>query len=169
MSYSVFDSVANTFAPVPCHLQDFWRDAGCVPYELFNARLLNLSVGAATCRPQDLPPVSCSKIISLDDTIVLRHHSLMIKTFANKQTAALFIGFSVRRFSGKWVHVARRKLAQINNALHVDDLLIPPGNRLEKLSGNREGQYSIRVNDQWRICFGFEAGDAYEVEVVDYH
>lgn len=93
----------------------------------------------------------------------------MIKTFGNKQTAALFIGLSVRQFDGQWVQVARRKLAQINEARRIEDLRVPPGNRLEKLSGSRSGQYSIRINDQWRVCFGFEAGCAYGVEIVDYH
>ncbi|MGY6708759.1 MAG: type II toxin-antitoxin system RelE/ParE family toxin [Rhizobiaceae bacterium] len=65
--------------------------------------------------------------------------------------------------------VANRKLVQINSARQLSDLHAPPGNRLEKLSGNREGQHSIRVNDQWRICFRWFEGDAHEVEIVDYH
>jgi proteic killer suppression protein len=65
--------------------------------------------------------------------------------------------------------VAQRKLEIVSNAVSMEDLKIPPGNRLEKLSGNREGQYSIRINDQWRICFEWRGGHAYEVEIVDYH
>lgn len=65
--------------------------------------------------------------------------------------------------------VARRKLAQLNAAIELRDLAAPPGNRLEALKGARKGQYSIRVNDQWRICFVWRAGDAYGVEIVDYH
>jgi len=65
--------------------------------------------------------------------------------------------------------VARRKLDQINRVAQVRDLAMPPGNRLEPLKGDREGQYSIRINDQYRICFRWEAGDAYEVEITDYH
>lgn len=65
--------------------------------------------------------------------------------------------------------VALRKLRMINNAQNINDLRIPPANRLEKLSGNRAGQHSIRVNDQWRICFVWKDGDAYDVEITDYH
>lgn len=65
--------------------------------------------------------------------------------------------------------VALRKLRMINNAKNIIDLLIPPANRLEKLSGNRTGQYSIRINDRWRICFAWKDGDAIDVEITDYH
>ncbi|MDR0477932.1 MAG: type II toxin-antitoxin system RelE/ParE family toxin [Desulfobulbaceae bacterium] len=93
----------------------------------------------------------------------------MIKTFADKQTAALFQGLSVRRFSGQWVRLARKKLAALNAAEIVEDLRKPPGNRLEALKGDRKGQWSIRINEQWRICFGFKDGNAYDVEIADYH
>lgn len=66
-------------------------------------------------------------------------------------------------------NVARRKLAQLNAAIELRDLAAPPGNRLEALKGARKGRYSIRINDQWRICFVWLPGDAYEVEIVDYH
>jgi len=65
--------------------------------------------------------------------------------------------------------VALRKLRMLNNAIDINDLRIPPANRLEKLSGDREGQYSIRINDQWRICFEWQKGDAFNVEIADYH
>lgn len=65
--------------------------------------------------------------------------------------------------------VAHRKLTQIHNASSLNDLRAPPGNRLEALTGDREGQYSIRINDQWRVCFRWKDGDAYDVEIVDYH
>ena len=65
--------------------------------------------------------------------------------------------------------VALRKMRMLNNALNLNDLRIPPANRLEKLSGNRAGQHSIRINDRWRICFEWRDGDAYEVEIADYH
>jgi len=65
--------------------------------------------------------------------------------------------------------VALRKLRMINNALNLNDLRIPPANRLEKLSGDRAGQWSVRINDQWRICFRWEDGNAYDVEITDYH
>lgn len=93
----------------------------------------------------------------------------MIKTFANRETAAVFANERVRRFSEEWLQVARRKLAQLNQVETMEELRIPPGNRLQKLSGGREGQWSIRVNDQWRICFIWLNGHAWEVEIVDYH
>jgi proteic killer suppression protein len=93
----------------------------------------------------------------------------MIKTFANKETAALFADEKVRRFPVEIRQVARRKLAQLHQVTTVDALRIPPGNRLEGLRGNRLGQWSIRINDQWRLCFRFEDGHAWDVEVVDYH
>ncbi|MFA6282839.1 MAG: type II toxin-antitoxin system RelE/ParE family toxin [Desulfurivibrionaceae bacterium] len=93
----------------------------------------------------------------------------MIKTFANKETAAVFANERVRRFGEEWLQVARRKLAQLNRIETVEELRIPPGNRLQKLSGGREGQWSIRVNDQWRICFVWLDGHAWEVEIIDYH
>ncbi|MCL2161339.1 MAG: type II toxin-antitoxin system RelE/ParE family toxin [Betaproteobacteria bacterium] len=93
----------------------------------------------------------------------------MIKTFANKQTAALFSGLFVRQFDGQWARVAREKLKQINAAASIEFLRVPPGNRLEALKGDRKEQWSIRINEQWRICFRFEGGNAYDVEIVDYH
>ncbi|MCL1860751.1 MAG: type II toxin-antitoxin system RelE/ParE family toxin [Proteobacteria bacterium] len=93
----------------------------------------------------------------------------MIKTFANKQTAALFTGLNVRQFDGQWVRVAREKLTRLHAATSIEFLRTPPGNRLEALKGDRQGQWSIRINEQWRICFRFEGGDAYDVEIVDYH
>ena len=74
-----------------------------------------------------------------------------------------------RRFSPAVQHVAQRKLVLLDAAESLHDLLVPPGNRLEKLSGSRQGEHSIRVNDQWRICFVWRQGDAYEVEITDYH
>ena len=80
----------------------------------------------------------------------------------------MFEGRGVRRF-GAIRGVAERKLTQLNNAATLDFLRSPPGNRLEALRGNRQGQWSIRVNDQWRICFRFVDGDVFDVEIVDYH
>jgi len=93
----------------------------------------------------------------------------MIKTFATKETAALFANEKVRRLPPEILQVARRKLAQIHRVSSVEELRIPPGNRLEKLFHDRNGQWSMRINDQWRICFRFEAGDAFDVEITDYH
>jgi toxin HigB-1 len=92
----------------------------------------------------------------------------MIKTFKNTETKNLFQGERVKRFVNIET-VAMRKLAMLNRAEQIDDLRIPPGNRLEALEGNRAGYYSIRINDQFRVCFRFENGDAFEVEIVDYH
>lgn len=92
----------------------------------------------------------------------------MIRSFADKDTQALFHGQRVRRFAAIEA-VARRKLVQLNAAASLDFLRVPPGNRLEALKGDRAGQYSIRVNDQFRVCFVWQAGDALNVEIVDYH
>ncbi len=93
----------------------------------------------------------------------------MIRSFASRETERLF----QRQFSRKLPHDiqrrARVKLEVLDAAEQLDDLRIPPSNNLEKLSGDRENQYSIRINDQWRICFEWREGDAYQVEIVDYH
>ncbi len=93
----------------------------------------------------------------------------MIKGFSCKETEKIWN----RAFSHKLPHDiqagARRKLLMLNSSSTLDDLRIPPKNRLKKLSGDKEGSYSIRINDQWRICFLFENGNAFEVEIVDYH
>lgn len=93
----------------------------------------------------------------------------MIKSFGNKETAALFAGLRVRRFGADWVESARRKLTQLNAAVEVESLRFPPGNRLEKLSADRDGQWSLRINGQWRICFRWHEGSAWDVEIADYH
>ena len=92
----------------------------------------------------------------------------MIKSYRCRQTEQLASNQRVRRFVNI-ENVARRKLAQLKAATNLDFLRVPPSNRLELLRGDRAGQYSIRINDQWRICFHFENGDAYDVEIVDYH
>jgi len=93
----------------------------------------------------------------------------MIKTFGDKETERLFARYRTRRFPADILRIAWQKLAILDAAEQVSDLRIPPGNRLEKLQGDREGQYSIRINDKWRICFLFRDGNAYEVEITDYH
>jgi proteic killer suppression protein len=92
----------------------------------------------------------------------------MISDFKCLDTAAMFAGQRVRRFVNIET-VAMRKLAMLHRAANVADLRIPPNNRLDLLKGDRAGQYSIRINDQWRVCFRFEGGNAFEVEIVDYH
>lgn len=93
----------------------------------------------------------------------------MIKTFACKETEKLFNRHFSRKLPQSIQRVARRKLEILAAAEELQDLRIPPSNRLEKLSGDRKDQYSIRINDQWRVCFEWRSGDAYEVEIIDYH
>ena len=92
----------------------------------------------------------------------------MIVSFRCADTETLAGGTGVRRFANI-ASVARRKLRQLEIAGRLDDLRVPPGNRLEALKGNRAGQYSIRINAQWRICFRWSAAGAHDVEIVDYH
>ncbi|HLC23362.1 MAG TPA: type II toxin-antitoxin system RelE/ParE family toxin [Dehalococcoidia bacterium] len=93
----------------------------------------------------------------------------MIKSFADADTRAVFQGQRSRRLSSQVPRPALRKLLILDAADALQDLRVPPGNRLEKLKGGRSGQYSIRINDQWRICFEWRDGDAYRVEIADYH
>ena len=92
----------------------------------------------------------------------------MIRSCRDPKTEALFHDNDVPRFRAI-ERVARRKLLYLHQALRLNDLRIPPGNRLEALKGNRKGQHSIRVNDQWRICFVWKDGEVFDVEIVDYH
>jgi toxin HigB-1 len=92
----------------------------------------------------------------------------VIGTFRCKDTAALFNRERTPRFQSI-ENAARRKLVMLNNAQSLRDLRVPSGNRLEELGGNRQGQHSIRINDQWRVCFVWHKRDAYDVEIVDYH
>jgi toxin HigB-1 len=93
----------------------------------------------------------------------------MIRSFADRDAEGLFHGRFARRLAHDAQRVAQRKLRQIHQAKELRDLAAPPGNRLEALRGDREGQHSIRINDQWRICFVWNEGDAERVEIVDYH
>ena len=93
----------------------------------------------------------------------------MILSFADDETKAVFDDFSCPSFPPSILTTARRKLIQLNTSHLLSDLRIPPGNRLEPLKGNRKGQYSIRINDQWRICFRWTGTDATHVGITDYH
>lgn len=93
----------------------------------------------------------------------------MIKSFRCRETEKIFQRQFVKKFSKDIQRLAYRKLILLDSAERLGDLRVPPSNRLEKLSGNRQGQHSIRINEQWRICFKWRAGDAYEVEITDYH
>ena len=93
----------------------------------------------------------------------------MVRGFRDRDAQRLFARQPVRRLGPDLQRVALRKLRQLDAATALEDLRVPPGNRLEKLSGDRAGQHSIRLNDQWRMCFRWKKGDAYEVEIVDDH
>jgi proteic killer suppression protein len=93
----------------------------------------------------------------------------MIGSFADEETLKIHGGVPSRKLPRDIQRVARRKLIYLDNAENLRDLLAPPGNQLEKLKGNRTGQYSIRINDQWRICFDWTDNRAEHVEIVDYH
>lgn len=93
----------------------------------------------------------------------------MILSFRSKETEKIWNLVSVRGIPIEVQKIGLRKLVMVNKSIDINDLLIPPGNRLEKLKGDREGQYSIRINEQWRVCFVWQNGNALEVEIVDYH
>lgn len=93
----------------------------------------------------------------------------MIRNFADREAERIWSGQVSRRLPTDIQSVARRKLRMLNNAGSLDDLRVPPANRLEALVGDRKGQHSIRINDQWRVCFRWKDGDALDVEIVDYH
>jgi toxin HigB-1 len=93
----------------------------------------------------------------------------MIRTFNDKETEKTFKRECSNRFSEDIQRIAFRKLRMINRSYDINDLRVPPANRLEELKGNRAGHYSIRINDKWRICFEWHGNDASQVEVVDYH
>jgi toxin HigB-1 len=93
----------------------------------------------------------------------------MIKSFKSEETERIFRGLFSRKLPQDIHRVAARKLEQLHAATMLDTLRVPPGNRLAALTNDRQGQHSIRVNDQWRVCFVWRDGDAYDVEIVDYH
>lgn len=95
--------------------------------------------------------------------------SAMIKSFRDMETEKIFNRLVSRKLPQNIRHLARRKLIILNAATELNALRVPPGNRLEALKGDRNGQHNIRSNDQWKICFRWEVGDAYDVEIADYH
>lgn len=98
-----------------------------------------------------------------------RYVTGVIRSFADKRTVAIFRGERARGVGAEVLRSVRRKLEMIHAATRIEDLAVPPGNRLEKLKGRRAGQWSVRVNDQWRVCFAWDGNDAHDVEFVDYH
>jgi proteic killer suppression protein len=105
----------------------------------------------------------------LDDYNATRYSRRVIRSFRSKETERIWQGRISSRLPGSIQQVARRKLRMLNNAQTLRDLRVPPSNRLQRLKGDRKGQYSIRINQQWRICFEWREGDALRVEIVDYH
>jgi toxin HigB-1 len=93
----------------------------------------------------------------------------MIRSFADRETQQIWEGRVSRKLPTEMQTTARRKLRMLNNAEAIEDLKAPPGNRLEALKGSRKGQHSIRINNQWRLCFQWKDNHAYSVEIVDYH
>ncbi len=93
----------------------------------------------------------------------------MIRSFRNRKTELVFAGLSPKGFPADLVKTGRRKLRMLDAAVSLDDVRVPPGNRLEALKDDRSGQHSIRVNDQFRICFVWRDGEAHDVEITDYH
>ena len=93
----------------------------------------------------------------------------MIRSFKCKETEKIFNRLFSKKFPNDIQRVALRKLRMLNRAIVINDLKVPPANRLEHLKGKRKGQYSIRINEQWRVCFKWRKGDALDVEIVDYH
>ena len=104
----------------------------------------------------------------LDISMLTTYISIVIKGFADKETEKIFNGQHSRKFPVEIQRRAKMRLDRIHAATNLDDLRVPPSHQLEKLSRNRKGQHSIRINDQWRICF-IRRGDAYNVEITDYH
>jgi proteic killer suppression protein len=105
----------------------------------------------------------------LTDINILFIVLVMIQTFASPETERFFTTGKSRRLPPEVLKRAAMRLMQLNGVMRIEDLRLPPSNRLEALAHDRAGQWSIRINDQWRICFRFERGDAYDVEIVDYH
>lgn len=103
------------------------------------------------------------------NTYLWRKYSEMIISFGNKETEHIWKGERVKRIPGEVQEIGRRKLRMLNNSRSTQDLMIPPSNRLEKLKANFRNFYSIRINDQWRVIFKWDNGNAYEVEIFDYH
>ena len=109
------------------------------------------------------------RFITLGVNNAVRYYWRVIRSFRDKDTEAIWQRRYVKKLSPELGRLTYNKLVLINAAESINDLRVPPGNRLEKLSGNRAGQYSVRVNDQWRLCFTWSASGAGNVELVDYH
>jgi proteic killer suppression protein len=111
---------------------------------------------------------SCA-LITLGDNNAIRYYSSVIRSFRSAKTEKIFLRERLAKLPPDVQRRAHRKLLLLDAAETLQDLRVPPENRLERLAGNRDGQHSIRINDQWRICFEWNRGDAYDVEITDYH
>ena len=107
--------------------------------------------------------------VHVDNCHVTVYIDFMIKTFADKETQLVYVKGKSKTVPPDLIRRAVRRLEYINLASNINDLRVPPSNRLHSLKGKRKGQYSISINEQWRICFRFTDGDAFDVEIVDYH
>jgi len=131
-----------------------------VPLRLGRARQLQALVGLRAAR---------GVVVTVDVTSTPGYVRPVIRSFRDAQARKVFERERARKFGPDVQRRAHRELLLLNAVERLDDLRVPPGNRLERLAGDRAGQHSIRVNDQWRICFRWENGDAYDVEICDYH
>ena len=122
-----------------------------------------------TTRRNHDPWRSTWRIITLADITALRYYSLMIRSFKCSETEKIYQRAHSRKLPQSIQRVAMRKLWVLDAAMNLNELRVPPSTRLEVLRGDRKGQHSIRINQQWRICFRWRTGDAYDVEIVDYH
>jgi proteic killer suppression protein len=114
-------------------------------------------------------PTVRNLLVTLDVINAVRYHAEVVRSFRDRDTERLFRRETPRRIPRAVWRSAMRRLLILDAAERLGDLRTPPGNRLEKLAGKRRGQHSIRINDQWRICFRWSSGDAEDVEVTDYH
>ena len=112
---------------------------------------------------------SLATLLAIDTNSASHYHIIVIRSYRDRDTLAVAERRRVNKFPHNIQRRAQRKLMILNNASSINDLRTPPGNRLELLSGERIGQHSIRINDRWRICFVWSEGNAYQVEIVDYH
>ena len=155
--------VGDAFASLAGERDEFFRLADRVLESLD----LEAGQGSSLARPVGPEPIvgSVSRVV----TIECRYASAVIKSFRDADAERLFARRPVRRWAPSLQRAGLRKLRMLGAAERLSDLRVPPGNRLERLSGDRAGQHSIRINDQWRVCFRWRAGDAYDVELVDDH
>ncbi len=115
------------------------------------------------------PHFPARQMLTLDVNILTRYYTYMILSFRCKETEKLARGQYSRKLPADIQRIAARKLKMLNDAVELNDLRVPPANRLEALKGGRKGQYSIRINNQWRLCFRWHKGNASDVQIMDYH